>query len=87
MLMIKCSICLEGMWNNIIELECHHMFHFSCFRQLMNAHQKTCPNCRAIAVPSEIALSDAPSVATIIEQVSIDQPPNPFDRLRHKVHF
>ncbi len=41
--MNTCSICLEDLSSNIIELNCKHQYHIECIKQVKN---NKCPLCR-----------------------------------------
>ena len=53
----NCALCLETFTNTEIKplslLPCFHLYHSECFTEVLN-HQKSCPDCRALASPSTI---------------------------------
>ena len=68
MQIIRCSICLSEMWNNIVVLKCGHIYHFRCM-QKWSLEQETCPYCRTKARIDEVNLAPAPDIASVIEEV------------------
>lgn len=42
----ECSICLEIINNNIVKLECNHIFHDRCIKMWICNYMTTCPICR-----------------------------------------
>lgn len=39
----ECSICLEGIYDKVLILDCHHSFHYCCIKKWNN---NSCPYCR-----------------------------------------
>ena len=38
-----CSICLDSLNNKLVKLDCNHLFHFDCIKNITN---NSCPLCR-----------------------------------------
>ena len=68
MLIIRCPICLEAVWNNAVRLQCTHLYHYQCYRQWIQQN-RSCPICRHRAIPQEVDLAPPPHVSEIIVQV------------------
>ena len=62
---------VNALKNNVLVLECSHIYHFTCYEQWLRQDKKTCPVCRAESPPHEISLSSDRTVSTIITDVSI----------------
>tara|TARA_A100001015_G_C15003490_1_gene719619 strand:- start:337 stop:816 length:480 start_codon:yes stop_codon:yes gene_type:complete len=43
-----CSICLENLEKNLVQLKCGHIFHKNCIDTWYKSQKNTCPICRNI---------------------------------------
>ena len=53
LVMYECSICLDNFNGDqqIIKLDCNHMFHFECLKNIKN---NSCPNCRKKIIDQKV---------------------------------